>query len=505
MSFWGAVFIFAVLLLRAMFLHRLPKTAFLLLWGIALLRLLIPASFPLPFGGRLSTGGIPALPSLQNNIANFTDRLLKNPPDAVGNAATLDLKAHASPILLLQILWLAGAMVVAGFFMVSYLRCKREFCTALPVQNDFSARWLSLHPLRRTIKIRQLTGLSTPLTYGIFHPVILMPKHTDWGKERHLQYILFHEYVHIRRFDAVSKLLAAAALCLHWFNPLVWVMYVLFNRDLELSCDEHVIRHFGAQDRKTYATALLSMEARKNTSVPFGNYFNKNATQERITAIMKYKKKTIFSLALAAAIIAIGAVAAFAIVPRTKSADFGTVLKGDAPFFYVSGDYTEQKYISDIPALFDPEDDFIKIWSFAVLDLNGDGEDEVVLSVYGAAGDMGGKFILHALDGKIYGYIARAHSMEELKADGTFYALSPANGREGGIYSITRFTTTGYHVEPITYGQGTNGVWDSFVVEHQPATEEEYLAAQNVWAGKADAVWYDFDAEGIIQGFPSNL
>lgn len=72
-----------------------------------------------------------------------------------------------------------------------------------------------------------------------------MPKSTDWSNEGTLRFVLEHEFVHVQRFDALSKLALIAAVCVHWFDPLVWVMYVLANRDLELSCDETVVHRFG--------------------------------------------------------------------------------------------------------------------------------------------------------------------------------------------------------------------------------------------------------------------
>ena len=97
------------------------------------------------------------------------------------------------------------------------------------------------------------------LTYGVFHPVILMPKQTDWKNINQLRYIFSHEYVHIYRFDTIAKLIATYALCIHWFNPLVWVMYILFNRDIELACDESVIRQFGDKSKSAYSLMLISI------------------------------------------------------------------------------------------------------------------------------------------------------------------------------------------------------------------------------------------------------
>ena len=113
--------------------------------------------------------------------------------------------------------------------------------------------------------------ISSPLTFGVLRPVILVPKKTDWTDETALRYVLEHEFVHIQRFDVLSKLLLIAAVCVHRFNPLVWVMYVLANRDLELSCDETVLRRFGGDVRAAYARVLIRMEAaRGGTAVETG-------------------------------------------------------------------------------------------------------------------------------------------------------------------------------------------------------------------------------------------
>ena len=120
--------------------------------------------------------------------------------------------------------------------------------------------------------------ISSPLTFGVLRPVILVPKKTDWTDETALRYVLEHEFVHIQRFDVLSKLLLIAAVCVHRFNPLVWVMYVLANRDLELSCDETVLRRFGGDIRAAYARVLIRMEAaRGGTAVETGAPLQPNA------------------------------------------------------------------------------------------------------------------------------------------------------------------------------------------------------------------------------------
>ena len=182
---------------------------------------------------------------------------------------------------------------------------------SIPDNTPYIQNWLTAHQISRPLAVRSSDLISSPLTYGILHPVILLPKKLDRNDQAALQYVLTHEYVHIRRFDAITKILFAAVLCIHWFNPLVWGMYVLANRDTELSCDAWVIRMTGVKNRSSYALMLIKMEERRNGMSALCNHFGKNAISERIEAIMKFKKTSIWACILALALIA-GATTAFA-------------------------------------------------------------------------------------------------------------------------------------------------------------------------------------------------
>ena len=313
MSAAGGVMILVITVLRALAMNRVPKKTFLALWAAALLRLLLPVSLPSALSiysllGKTASPAVtelpaPAVPGLQS-----------------GQTAAVLPQTGAVPVQTISvwsIVWLAGLVLCVGFFAVGYWSCCREFRMSFPVDNDTSRRWLRAHPLRRKLSIRQSGRVSSPLTFGVLHPVILMPKKTDWSDETALQYVLEHEFVHIRRFDAVSKLLLTAAACTHWFNPLVWVMYVLANRDMELSCDETVVRRFGSGTRVAYANVLICMEEARSGFAPLGSHFSRNAIEERITAIMKTKKITVLSLVLAALLVA-GTVTVFATSAKTE-------------------------------------------------------------------------------------------------------------------------------------------------------------------------------------------
>ena len=309
MSVAGGVLILFIVVIRALAIHRLPKTTFLVLWMIAALRLLLPLSIPLPFnihiGLDVFSDVVQELPS--GNIASTLPG--DSPPSYdIGTAVPSPVTERIS---IFVMLWLVGALLLVLYFSISYLRSMRKFRMSIPDNTPYIQNWLAAHQISRPLAVRSSDLISSPLTYGILHPVILLPKKLDRNDQAALQYVLTHEYVHIRRFDAITKILFAAVLCIHWFNPLVWVMYVLANRDVELSCDAWVIRMMGAKNRSSYALMLIKMEEQRSGMSALCSHFGKNAISERIEAIMKFKKTSILACALALALIA-GATTAFA-------------------------------------------------------------------------------------------------------------------------------------------------------------------------------------------------
>ena len=309
MSVAGGVLILFIVVIRALAIHRLPKTTFLALWMIAALRLLLPFSIPLTFnihiGLDVFSDVVQELPS--GNIASTLPG--DSPPSYdIGTAVPSPATEHISTF---EILWLVGVLLLAIYFSISYFRSMRKFRMSIPDNTPYIQNWLTAHQISRPLAVRSSDLISSPLTYGILHPVILLPKKLDRNDQVALKYVLTHEYVHIRRFDAITKILFAAVLCIHWFNPLVWVMYVLANRDIELSCDAWVIRMMGEKNRSSYALMLIKMEERRNDMSALYSHFGKNAISERIEAIMKFKKTSTIACALALVLV-VGATTAFA-------------------------------------------------------------------------------------------------------------------------------------------------------------------------------------------------
>ncbi len=312
MSLSGAVLVCVVAIVRALAIHRLPKRALLALWWMALARLLLPVSLPSPVSvytllevrdyvvSETYVAPAPALPAAPEAL----------PAVSQGNAVSSPGALAPSPgaVARLQLVWAVGSVGCALFFALASVRCRREFRTSLPVADRAVQEWLAGHPLRRPVEVRTSDRVSAPLTYGILRPVILLPEGFDCGDAAQLGYVLTHEWVHIRRFDGLAKLLIAAAACLHWWNPFVWVLSALFNRDLELACDEEVVRRHGVASRAAYARALITLEERKSGLAPFCSSFNHNAMEERIVAIMKIRNLSTRAAALSAAtVFAVGA------------------------------------------------------------------------------------------------------------------------------------------------------------------------------------------------------
>lgn len=328
MSISGGVLILFVVVVRALALHRLPKTAFLILWEVSALRLFLPFSIPLPFHISAPMEHLPGVGEYLMSAATAPKK-----PVATGIPSDMPAPANAVTHTVLPIIWLAGAVLMAVYFVVFYVRAKRKFRASLPDNTPAVQSWLTGRKLYRRLEVRQSDQVSSPLTYGILYPVILLPKDMNRSNETALTYILTHEFVHIRRFDTITKLIFAAVLCVHWFNPLVWVMYVLANRDMELSCDERVMDTLGGKEKAPYALTLITMEETRSRCFSLYNHFSKLAIEERIEAIMKYKKISVLAMVLAVALV-LGSTTAFAATNTLAS----TTAKQSGGYYFMDED-----------------------------------------------------------------------------------------------------------------------------------------------------------------------
>ena len=304
MSMSAAILIIIITVLRAVSIHKLPKKTFLFLWGLVFFRLLFPISIPSVFSvyswipqGDMSYISEPSMSKPQNYSPRFSDTSYIVADNITTNVGAQGFSDWSTS--LWTVLWFIGFLLCVLYFITAYRRGMKKFKNALPLETAFIKEWKENHPLKRTLSIQSSDQVSTPLSYGILKPVILIPRNLDFENTEVLNYILTHEYVHIRHFDILTKMLMMLAVSIHWFNPMVWVMYLLLNRDIELICDETVIKLFGEKNKSSYAHILIDMEIQKAGLMLLCNNFSKNATQERISAIMKTRKTSFFMIVLA--------------------------------------------------------------------------------------------------------------------------------------------------------------------------------------------------------------
>ncbi len=313
MSLTGGIVIVLVLVMR-LFLARLPKIFSYLLWGVVLLRLLCPVSFSsglsvfqvIAHAGIIQTEGNEAqalplrFPSVNWNADSYADTNANNTSvfyvegktgsnaapmtalDVLYNKKEADMSGHDSPSNVQTVcaaVWLLGSMVLWLYSIVSIIRLKRQLIGAVPDQK-------SAHN-----NIYLCDYIHTAFVMGVLHPRIYLPT-TLTETERH--YILLHEQTHIRRGDHVLRLLAFLALSLHWFNPLVWCAFFLSEKDMEMSCDEAVMRQMGTDLRAAYSASLLNLASGKKVfaGAPLG--FGEGSVKSRIKNIMRYQKTAVF-------------------------------------------------------------------------------------------------------------------------------------------------------------------------------------------------------------------
>ena len=281
--FSGSAMILLVLALRLLLKKHLPRGIFPVLWCAAAVRLLLPITIPT----HLSVWNLLHTSAAAQANGVISDALTPFPSLATNSTAkpAADI-AGISPMLLV---WLVCAILLAAYFVIGYACMVRRFRgTRLAPQPSIDAL-LDRFRFSRDPHICVSSSRRAPLTFGVFRPTVLLPEDLPVG-DAQFQLVLAHELAHIRRKDCLRKLLLTVCLCLYWWNPLVWLMVWLANRDMELACDEAVLRALGPDCKKAYALTLLDMAQRNPKSAPLCSGFAKSSTEERIRAILSFKR-----------------------------------------------------------------------------------------------------------------------------------------------------------------------------------------------------------------------
>ena len=288
--------VLAVVILRLL-LRKAPKWVNVLLWGIVAIRLICPFSIEsalslIPSGETVPMNiEMDATPAIDSGIAAVNS--LVNP--VISASFTPNPAASANPLQIwipvAAVVWIAGMAVLLLYTAISYWCLRRKVQTAVLYRGN----------------IFQSEAVSSPFVLGIFKPKIYLPFNIS-GQD--LEHVVAHEQAHIRRKDHLWKPLGFLLLTLHWFNPLMWIAYVLLCRDIELACDEKVIEKLGSEQRADYTLALLACSVRRPRIAACPLAFGEVGVKERVKSVMHYKKPA-FWIILVAVILCVAVAVCF--------------------------------------------------------------------------------------------------------------------------------------------------------------------------------------------------
>ena len=323
MSLTASVVILAVLAVRRL-LRRAPKVFSYALWAVVLFRLLCPVSVTSAVS-LLGALGAPAqersavtsvveyVPAdIVRNMAPTVTPLPQEPFPAepgkniVSTAPSVTQPAAApasplsGPVAVLTLTWLTGMALLLLYSVVSLLRLRRRLVGAVRLEDN----------------IYLADYIPSPFVMGLFRPKIYLPS-TLTETER--GYILRHEQYHLRRRDHVVKLLSFLALCVHWFNPLVWAAFILAGKDMEMSCDEAVVRELGEDIRADYSASLLSLATGRRIVAGMPLAFGEGDTGGRIRNLLNWKRPQPWIIAVCA-VVCVGLIALCAANPKGSGA-----------------------------------------------------------------------------------------------------------------------------------------------------------------------------------------
>ncbi len=542
MSLTAAYAAAVVAALRLALRRRAPKRVLSLLWLVVFARLLIPVSLESPLSivpdampprtlTQLEDGPEPPLQTApvqipgpaQGTAGSHWEGPGPNPtPATQGGPGGLPVSAvpeAPSPTApqpeaptpfpwstVLAGMWLAGALAMGGGALVSYLRLRRRLFDAIRAPDG---AWE--HP-----------SVGSPFILGVFRPRIYLPAGLR-GQPR--QFILCHERAHLRRLDHLVKPLCWAALAVHWFNPAVWLAFVLMSRDIEAACDEAVIRTLGPAVKADYSATLLSLATGRRIPAPCPLAFDEGDAKGRIHNVLRYQRPTLWIVVVSAVMALMAAVCLLtdpvsaktpedepvpsAAVSQPPESPLPTpspeptpapaepspvleewmleVLSGQREFRRPGGErgYT----IHQLRSFFygDPSEVQITMEAgpITIMDLDQDGENELVVipePLYNIVGYL----ILRQQGDEIAAYAPGQRSIGSLKADGTFHWSSSAFNNGTGR---ARFDGDGFAVEDIHWIDNPNVDDQNYFVDGAKATREEFDAALEAQDAKPEPVW----------------
>lgn len=251
------VFIIAILLIRFLFKNS-SKNSRLFLWLLVAIKLILPFNIESKFSL------IPeSVAKTTNELGSVATDVVLPQVESVGNSVNTEILFYG--------VWATVALIILIYGAVSFWRLHKNSSDAIKMEGN----------------IFQSEKVVSPFVLGVIKPKILIPFNLD---DETLSYIVSHEKSHIKSFDNITKLVAFILLAVHWYNPLVWVCFKLLTVDIELACDERVVKNYTLEKRKSYAEALLSCAVNEGRGLIYPLGFGEVSIKERIKAVVSYKK-----------------------------------------------------------------------------------------------------------------------------------------------------------------------------------------------------------------------
>ena len=340
MSITASWLVLAVVACRFL-LKKAPKAFTVILWGLVGIRLVLPFSFESVLSLVPSAETVPsdivysvapeinsgwaALNSAVNPIISET--LAPNEISSVNPMEVITLVA--------SLIWVAGAVAMLLYTVISYLRFRKKVRESIPLKDN----------------IYLCDGIGTPFILGIIRPRIYLPSDIN---EADMQHVIAHERAHLKRHDHLWKPLGFLLLTVYWFNPVLWIAYILLCRDIELACDEKVIRDRGVEIKKSYSAALVNCSVPRKMIAACPLAFGEGSVKGRIKSVLNYKKPA-FWIIIVAVIACIAVSVCFLTNPKEES---------EIPKNFIvtySGSETERIFLSVKKVELDTEEPYIEI------------------------------------------------------------------------------------------------------------------------------------------------
>lgn len=286
MNFISSVLIVLMIILRKGKFINISKRNTVVLWQIICISFFVPYSLII----------MKAKNALGISINNFSTSIANN---SLQNDITLAYVYGVQFIRYFTYVWIIGVVLLSLYFIMMYFIGYCKYRNAEIVSNQITTNRSYNLRLFRTVIIKQSDYTQSPLTYGLLKPVIVLPTFLFDDNDVNWDYILLHEFTHIKNWDVLTKLFVTMVLCIYWFNPLVWIMFYLVNNDIEMACDEDVLSEIGVKNKKKYAEMLVRLAEKNSTYYTNSTGLSNSNLKERVQKIIFYHKtKTLNSIIL---------------------------------------------------------------------------------------------------------------------------------------------------------------------------------------------------------------